>query len=263
LGSVNEDWGQSVAVDSSGNVYVCGYDFDSGSGVLRFIIAKYNTSGIIQWQRRLGGDTGTSNDSGYSVAVDASGNVYVCGQSNPSNRYSAQIVKYDTSGTLQWQRRLGPSVAGNSAYALSLAVDSSGNIYFCGVATISGNQDFLIAKYDTSGVIQWQRRLGSSASDIGRSVAVDSSGNVYVCGQSEGSSNLDFLVAKLPGDGSLTGTYTVGGVSIAYTTSSLTDEITSLGNAASSLTDAASSLTDAATSLTDAASSLTSSVTTI
>ena len=258
LGGSGYDLGYSIAVDSSGNVYVCGYSF--ASGTYDFLIAKYNTSGAIQWQRRLGDSS--SDDRGNSIAVDTSGNVYVCGFSNASGTNDLQIAKYNTSGAIQWQRRLERRPRGSGEdYGNSIAVDSSGNVYVCGYSNASGTYDFLIAKYDTSGAIQWQRRLGGSSNDISLSIAVDSSGNVYVCGFSNASGTNDFLIAKLPGDGSLTGQ--LGGYSFTYAASTLTDAASSLTDAASSLTDAASSLTSATSSLTDAASSLTSTVKTL
>jgi len=252
-GSSTYNIGQSVAVDSSGNVYVCGYSDNSGNYDIQ--IAKYNTSGNIQWQRSL---SGAASDYGYGVAVDSSGNVYICGSSSIGIT-SIQIAKYDTSGTIQWQRRLSGSGA-----AYSVAVDSSGNVYICGISAVSSTNSFQIAKYNTSGTIQWQRSLNSSGSDIAYSIAVDANSNFYVCGSLEiVSGSPDFLFAKLPVDGSLTGTYTVGGYSIAYAASSFTDSASSLTDAATSLTDAVSTLTDSVSTLTDAATSLTSSVTTL
>ena len=203
----------------------------------------------------------SATENGFSIAVDSSGNVYVCGYSGASGTDDIQIAKYNTSGTIQWQRRLGGS---GDQYGQSIAVDSSGNVYVCGYAGAGSTFDFQIAKYNTSGTIQWQRRLGSSSANaFGQSIAVDSSGNVYVCGHSGASGTNDIQIAKLPGDGSLTGTYSVGGYSFTYAASSHPDAASSLTDAASSLTDAASSLTAAATTLTDAASTLTSTVTTL
>jgi uncharacterized delta-60 repeat protein len=257
LGGASEDVGYSVAVDSSSNVYVCGYSTDAGASD-DIQIAKYNTSGAIQWQRRLGG---AGNQLGYAIATDSSGNVYIAGRSTPDASLNIQIAKYNTSGTIQWQRRLGSA---NSSRGWSIATDSSSNVYICGQSNDSGLTDFQIAKYNTSGTIQWQRILTNvAANDVGRSISVDSSGNIYVCGQTSVSGTTEFLFAKLPGDGSATGTYTVGATSISYSVSTLTDASTSFTDAASTLTDSATTLTDAATTLTDAASTLTSSVTTI
>ena len=250
-------FGYSVAVDSSGNVYVCGSSAATGTDDIQ--LAKYNTSGTIQWQRRL--RSASSTDQGNSIAVDSSGNVYICGYSTETGNGEIQIAKYNTSGTIQWQRSLGTSTVVDIGE--SIAVDTFGNIYVCGTAYPVSDTYCQIAKYDTSGNIQWQRSLNSADAEYGKSIAVDSSGNFYICGQSYAGGGVKFLFAKLPGDGSLTGTYTVGGNSFTYAATSLTDAASSLTSATSILTAATSTLTSATSTLTDAASTLTSSVTTL
>ena len=249
--------GSSVAVDSSGNIYVSGISYASVGDI---VVIKLDYNGNIQWQRRLLDGAGVANSGGNSVAVDSSGNIYVCGNSTINGTDDFLIAKYNGSGTVQWQRILGGS---NADIGYSVAVDLSGNVYVCGYSNI-GTYVFQIAKYNTSGTIQWQRRLaGGSSGSFGQGVAVDVSGNVYVCGYPLISSNYDFLIAKLPSDGSLTGTYTVGGVSVTYAASTLTDAASTLVDSTSSLSITTSTLTDSASTLTDAASTLTSSVTTL
>jgi Beta-propeller repeat len=76
-----------------------------------------------------------------------------------------------------------------------IAVDAAGNSYvtgyFSGTATFGGNQilpsagssvDIFVAKYDTSGALQWVKSAGGSGSDYGRGIAVDATGNSYVTG---------------------------------------------------------------------------------
>jgi uncharacterized delta-60 repeat protein len=204
-GNGNTNRGYSITVDSSSNVYLCGGSFVGVSNDIQ--IAKYNTSGTIQWQRRLSNSSG--QDLGNSVAVDSSGNVYIFGYSNQSGTTDCQIAKYDTSGTIQWQRTL----SGGTEIGYSVAVDSSGNSYVCGYTSfgVSGTWGFIIAKYNTSGTIQWQRRLDSSGQDYGYSVAVDSSGNVYVCGQSNASGTDDIQIAKYDTSGTIQWQRTLGG----------------------------------------------------
>lgn len=242
-----------IAVDSSGNVYVAGY-WNNGYVTYDVLIAKYNTSGTLQWQRVLDGG---SNDFGYGIAVDSSGNVYVGGYSAVSGTYHFQLEKYSTGGVIQWQRSLSSA---NTDQALAVAVDSSGNVYISGLSSGNGA---LIAKYNTSGTIQWQRKLGTGSTSKG--LSVDSLGNFYIAGSisTATTGTYNMLVAKLPGDGSLTGTYTIGGTSYTYAASTLTDATTSYSTSTSSLTSSAGTLTSATSTLTDAATSLTSSVTTL
>lgn len=250
--------GYGIAVDDSGNAYVCGGTVASGS-LNELFLVKYNTSGTLQWQRALGS---ASDDVGRAVSVDSSGNVYIAGYSTVSALYRAQIAKYDSSGTLLWQRYLG---SGADCYAYGIATDSAGNSYIVGRS--AANYEILIAKYDTSGVLQWQRTLGNgstSANDFAQGIAVDNNGSVYVCGESEVfDTSRDFLFAKLPADGSKTGTYSVSGVNIIYANSSLTEAASSHASSTTTLTNTNTALTSANTTLTDSATSLTSTVTTI
>ena len=153
LGGANNDYGYGIAVDSSGNCYVTGYTASAGAGNNDVLITKYNTSGTIQWQRTLGG---TGADYGYGIAVDSSGNCYVAGLTNSAGAGSTDVLitKYNTSGTIQWQRILGGS---GTDISYGIAVDSSGNCYVTGYTDSAGAgaQDVLITKYDTSGTIQW------------------------------------------------------------------------------------------------------------
>ena len=64
-------------MDSSGNVYIVGRAYLGTYASWRLLVAKYNGSGTIQWQRTL--DSTSFAEFGYDVAVDPSGNVYICG----------------------------------------------------------------------------------------------------------------------------------------------------------------------------------------
>ena len=252
LGGTSSDTGTGIAVDSSGNVYVTGYTGSQGAGGNDILITKYNTSGVIQWQRTFGG---TSGDVGTDIVVDSSGNVYVTGHTLSAGVYNVLITKYNTSGVTQWLRTLGGT---GDAAGYSIAVDSSGNVYVTGYTASAGAYDILIAKYDTSGVIQWQRTLGGASNDTGNSIAVDSSGNVYVTGYtgSQGAGGYDILIAKLPSDGSLAGTYG----NFIYQASTLTTVPLALTATTSTLTDTTLALTTVPLALTAATSTLTETV---
>jgi hypothetical protein len=176
--------GLGIATDSSANVYVTGY---VRRGAARDIfIAKYDTSGTIQWQRTLESAFNSVGDVGTGVAIDSSGNVHISGYSPPtefSAEYQAYIIKYDTSGSLQWQRKLHGAA---KDFTYGVAVDSSSNVYVVGESDYlspNGISRGLIAKYNSSGTIQWQRSLGNATAQSRiNSIAVDSSANLFICG---------------------------------------------------------------------------------
>ena len=203
LGGSASDVGKSVAIDGSDNIYVVGITSSEGPGSSSLLLAKYNISGTVQWQRVLGG---SSSEDGSSINFDSSGNVYVFGQTNSegSGLNDFLLAKYNSSGTIQWQRVFG-GVA--SEVGESVAIDASDNIYVLGKTNLQATfgDGFLLAKYNSSGTIQWQRMLSSTDDDDPSSVALDSSGNVYVFGQtnSEGAGGDDFIVAKYDSSGTI------------------------------------------------------------
>jgi len=256
------DRAQGITVDSSGNVYVCGYAYIS-SGQTVQSISKYNTSGTIQWQRTLTDSYFTHQDAAYGIAVDNSGNVYVCGYGTNSSGTAVQsISKWNNSGTIQWQNTLTDSYTTPSDSAQGITVDSSGNVYVCGYGNNSlGYTVQSISKWNTSGTIQWQRTLTdtyTTPDDIAQGIAVDSSGNVYVCGYGSNSSGKTVqFIAKLPSDGSKTGTYSGTNFGVTYAASTWTAATSSWTSATSSWTAATSSWTSASSSWTSATSTWT------
>jgi len=56
----------------------------------------------------------------------------------------------------------------------------------------------VLVKYDSSGVLQWNRTWGGSNWDEGNGVVVDSSDNVYLAGFTEsfGAGNFDMVLVK-------------------------------------------------------------------
>ena len=214
LGGTGTEYGYGVAYDSSGNVYITGYTNSAGAGGNELLVAKYNSSGTIQWQRTLGTGTAYRNDdSGRMIAVDSSGNVYVNGVTNFTGGYdSMMIAKYDTNGNLDWQFTFGDSNTQERGHGI--AVDSSGNVFVCGETTKNMTATgALVAKLNNSGALQWQKTLDASQSQLFYDVVVDSSDNVYVGGYTTLSGYTNYLVAKYSNSGNLDWKRSFGGSS--------------------------------------------------
>ena len=203
LGGGGVDYGWQLAIDSNDNIYVSGETRSAGAGSRDVLLAKYNSSGTLQWQRTLGGG---SDEYGYGIAVDSSGNVYVAGRTRSAGAGSDDLflAKYNSSGTIQWQRTVGGS---GSDYGNAVGVDSNDNVYITGYSrsTGTGLLELFLAKYNSSGTIQWQRVLEGSGSQTGEGLAFDSSGNVYINGKwsSGGFAYNRFFIVKYDSSGTL------------------------------------------------------------
>ena len=105
-GSDNEE-GEGIACDSSGNVYVAGKTRSFGAGPPDWdvYLLSYDSLGNLNWQRTWGGqDFDTAED----VAVGPSGNIYVTGKTDNLGPHDNAVflLSYDSSGNLNWQTHL-------------------------------------------------------------------------------------------------------------------------------------------------------------
>jgi type IX secretion system substrate protein/beta-propeller repeat-containing protein len=193
------DYGNSIAVDGSGNVYVTGTSVGSGT-FGDYATIKYNSSGVQQWVQRYNGPVNGA-DYGNSIAVDGSGNVYVTGGSAGSGTQADYAtIKYNSSGVQQWVSRYSSSGTPNITEARSIAVDGSGNVYVTGGSIASGTgNDYATIKYNSFGDSVWVRRYNGpgNSNDHATSIVIDGFGNVYVTGLSFGSgTNSDYATIK-------------------------------------------------------------------
>ncbi|MCT7956699.1 Ig-like domain-containing protein [Laspinema palackyanum] len=228
LGGSGNEYGDTLIIDSSGNVYTTGSfqgtaDFNPSAATFNLtsaggsdaFISKLDASGNFLWAKQLGGGT---DDAGYSITVDGSGNVYTTGHFwgtadlNPgaatfnltsAGEYDTFISKLDASGNFLWAKQLGGA---NDDKSYEITLDSSGNIYttghFWGTAdfnpgaatfnlTSVGAWDGFISKLDASGNFLWAKQLGGVNNDYNYSISVDSSGNVYTTGSFQGTADFN------------------------------------------------------------------------
>lgn len=157
-------------VDSSANIFVPGYIKNTGTPY-RGLTLKTDAAGSIQFQRQL--SHVTEDVSFIAIGLDSSGNIYVTGfQYNaaaPTNTYKWVLCKYNSVGTLQWQRLISKSGGDFNFGQGDMVVTSTGDIYLGGshnnVGT-SGQNVPVVIKYNTSGVLQWQYYLDGLGSDV-------------------------------------------------------------------------------------------------
>src|SRR5437667_4094418 len=117
----------AIAIDTSGNVYVTGTSLGSDTGN-DYTTIKYDSAGQEVWVARYNGPA-NDDDQAYAIALDASGNVYVTGESlGLDTGYDYATVKYNAAGQEQWVARYdGPRMERSFDGATAIAVDKSGN----------------------------------------------------------------------------------------------------------------------------------------
>tara|TARA_R110000764_G_scaffold74052_1_gene150632 strand:+ start:577 stop:1977 length:1401 start_codon:yes stop_codon:yes gene_type:complete len=186
-GSSNNVRCQDVTADSSGNVY--GLALDQAGGSVE--IAKWNSSGVVQWQKKYTmSGTGSLGGANGGLSLDSSGNLYMyldCKDVASGYDDKTSVNKLSsTDGTITWTKYYQYT---NDSSITTGVVDSSGNSYVTSRAQ-SGpgtfdNWGLPIVKYNSSGVFQWEVNMVYSTTTAMSSKptkpVIDSSGNAIVC----------------------------------------------------------------------------------
>ncbi len=178
----NDDYGNSIQIDNSGNIYVTGAVTQTGSDQ-DYITIKYDSNGNQVWIVIYNGP-GNGEDFPSSNAIDAQGNIYVTGYSTGiGTQRDYCTIKYNNSGIQQWETRYDGPDGWDEAW--NIILDPAGNVYVTGnSAGIGTGDDYCTIKYNNSGVQQWAARFSGpgASNDYCNWVAPDANGNVYVTG---------------------------------------------------------------------------------
>ena len=230
LGGTGTDtaFGIALATDNSGDVYVAGrtsstnfptlnaFQLHLTGAVSSGFVTKVNSSGTaLVYSTYLGGGTATGDfDGANGVAVDASGNAYItgqtfsstypttsgafqttCGSCSGGNSNAFVTVVKPAGNALVYSTFLGGSGTDDGT---SIAVDSSGNAYVTGSTTSSnfphttgsfgGSTDAFVTKLNAAGSSDsYSIFLGGTGVDAGAGIALDGSANAYVTGETSSS----------------------------------------------------------------------------
>lgn len=209
-GGSSDDYGQKLATDTAGNIYMAGNTSSSSNiattgahqtslgGTQDGFIAKFNINGIPQWVTYYGG---ADDDEFFDISADMEGNVYAAGQTGSSSGIASSgayqtslsgvtdglLVKFSTSGTRQWATYFGgidydqtnAVVCGNNG---DVYIGSGVGVNSTGLATAGAYQTTfaggVITKFSGSGSRIWCTYYNA----VVNALAIDPSGNICIGG---------------------------------------------------------------------------------
>jgi hypothetical protein len=232
LGGSDTDEGNDIAVDSAGNAYICGVtnstNFPTANAIQGTFsppidptlvsrdgfVTKLNAAGTaLVYSTYLGGNR---DDFCHKIAVDASGNAYVAGETGSNNFPTANAIQSTYGGGFKdaFIAKLNPAGSafvystylGGTIFdaAQAITIDSANNVYITGRSTSSDypvvnpiqgtysggpGADAIVTKINAAGTaIVYSTYLGGNAGNSGGftagfSIKVDSTGAAYLTGQ--------------------------------------------------------------------------------
>ena len=226
-----------IALDGSGNPAITGY---TGNGLsvansttvfrgvgsafslpadpnfVNAMVAKYNSSGSVQWARAVKG----AHCYGNAATIDKNGAIYFGGVFNgtvvletgnaassitaSAGASDAYLAKLSPTGTYLWSKIYG-SNSDDAVFGLS--VDTAADVYVTGMysgsmnlnpsgsstvtATNNGYRDGFMARYTSAGTYKWSTNFGSIYHDEPAAIAVGQDGALYGTGYVSAATNLN------------------------------------------------------------------------
>jgi uncharacterized delta-60 repeat protein len=196
--SGSTDNATAIVCDASGNIYATGYTKNSNAGS-DYTTFKMNQNGDTLWSRKYSFSQGAA-DRAVAIALDPQNNIVVTGysDSDPSilTNYDFATIKYSPAGTQLWAVRYnGVSNVDDRPTAIKIA--SNGNIYIVGRTFNGLNDDVLLLKYNSNGILQWNNVWsGGAGDDRSSSFTIDANENSYIVGRTFNGTDLDALIIK-------------------------------------------------------------------
>jgi hypothetical protein len=194
-----------------------GKDAFTSSYVYRFVPSTGAISGSV---RRIGQNSNDGLVLSSAIVADASDNAYVSGTRFTGSTYNGFVYKLNSGLTITNWFQYGINVN-----FWGMVRDSSNNIYVAG----STGTICYVLKLDSSLNLQWQRTVTPTNGGTlnNPALGLDETNNRLLLA-AEGNSNA--WAFAIPTDGSGTGTYTVGSVTIAYAAASVSTSATTVAN---------------------------------
>jgi len=215
----NNDVAFSVYIQPDGKIVVIG---NTKSGDYDFALTRFNSDGSLDATFGVSGkaitDITTSNDHALFGAIRPNGKIVAAGRAymGGGTEYDFAVAQYNSDGTLDANFGTNGTVTtamgngDNQGYGMALQVD--GKIVIAGYAyddpPFGFDQDFAIARYDTTGTLD--NTFGTngivtmdfdSTAESAHDVKLENTGKILVAGEINIAGHSDFAIARYNQDG--------------------------------------------------------------
>jgi hypothetical protein len=221
FGGTNDEFVLNMAQSADGGYVIAGYtlsnngDVTGNHGGFDCWIVKINAIGVLEWQKAIGG---TLQDYAFDIQQTLDDGYIIGGYSNSNDgdiavnagNIDCLIIKLSNLGNIEWQKTFGGTSVDTGE---SIQQTSDGGFIVGGRTSssngnITGNQgssDYWILKLTIVGTLQWQKTLGGTSFDHGRSICQTNDNGYIVCGLTNSSNGdvtfnqglSDFWIVKL------------------------------------------------------------------
>ena len=219
---------------------------------------KLNSSGVREWSNYYGGsftdtayDAIQTQDNGYIIIGSSDSNDVDI--SNSNGGYDFWVVKISNTGSLVWEKTFGGSEIDE---ARAITSSNDGNYLIVGdtrsddlnISQNAGAADLWLIKITPEGTLLWEKTIGGTNFDVGRSVSKTQDNGFLISGSSRSSDgNIttnkglnDAWVLKIDSGGNIKWHKSIGGseTDFFYDSVELNDQtIVAVGNSNSSNED--------------------------
>lgn len=190
---------------SLSNIATAGASQTTCAGSRDLYLARFSTEGVLLWATYFGG---TNSEHGGNCCSDATGNVYITGETDSPTGIATPgahqtvfgggdndclLARFSPAGIRLWATYYGGSgddqfggvdADADGKVCMTGMTQSPGNIATTGAhqTTPGGDFDAFLVLFTADGTRLWGSYYGGEAQDDGQDCSFDGNGNVYLCG---------------------------------------------------------------------------------
>lgn len=203
IGGSSHDSFTAMSLTSDNGIILGGYSdsdisgnkTENSKGQYDFWVIKLNSSGSIEWDKTIGGDSADilnsiipTSDDGFLLAGESWSNISGDKTENSQGEGDFWVVKINSIGSIEWQNTIGGDNV-DRCYSSYQSTDggyilggfSKSNISGDKTENGRGNFDFWLVKINNVGLVEWQNTIGGSQID-GITSVIQSSDGSYILG---------------------------------------------------------------------------------